>query len=81
MNKTDTTPKAQEVQNELYRKMPTAKKIELVFDAYRTGCLLVMAGIRMQRPDLTEKQIWHIWAKRHLGEKLYNNVYEIKTDG
>jgi len=75
MNKTDTAPEATKVMNDLYRKMSPAKKIELIFDAYRTGQLLSMAGIRMQFPSAGENEVWHIWAKRHLGEELYNKVY------
>jgi hypothetical protein len=74
-NLTDTPKEVLEIQYELYRKMSPAKKIELVFDAIRTGQQLSMAGIRMQYPDAGEKQIWHIWAKRHLGKELYNKVY------
>jgi hypothetical protein len=55
--------------------MSPARKIELVFDAYRTGQLLSMAGIRNQYPSASEDEVWHIWAKRHLGEELYNKVY------
>jgi len=72
---TDTPKEVLEIQYDLYRKMSPAKKIELIFDAYRTGQLLSFAGIRMQYPDAGEKQVWHIWAKRHLGEELYNKVY------
>ncbi len=72
---TDTPKEILEIQYDLYRKMSPAKKIELIFDAIRTGQLLSMAGIRMQYPDADEKQVWHIWAKRHLGEELYNKVY------
>ena len=71
----DTTPEAMRIQYDLYRRMSPAKKIELIFDAYRTGRLLSMAGIRMQYPEASEEQVWHIWAKRHLGEQLYNKVY------
>ena len=60
---------------DLYRRMSPAKKIELVFDAYRTGQLLSMMGIRMQYPSASEDEVWHIWAKRHLGEELYSKVY------
>jgi hypothetical protein len=80
MRASDTTPEAREVQLELYRRMSPARKIELIFDAYRTGRLLAMAGIRMLNPTATEKQIWHIWAKRHLGEDLYNKVYGTKEN-
>jgi hypothetical protein len=75
MGISDTTTQAREIQLELYRKMTPAKKIELIFDAYRTGQLLSMVGIRNQYPSASENEVWHIWAKRHLGEELYNKVY------
>ncbi len=74
-NHSDTPQDILEIQYDIYRKMSMAKKVELIFDAYSTGRALSMAGIRMQYPDADEKQVWHIWAKRHLGEKLYNEVY------
>ena len=75
MNISDTTPEAMRIQIDLYRRMSPARKIELVFDAYRTGQLLSMAGIRIQYPSAGEDEVWHIWAKRHLGEELYKKVY------
>jgi hypothetical protein len=78
MGLSDTPRDAREIQYELYRRMKPERKIEMVFDAYRTGQLLSMAGILMQYPDASEEQIWHIWAKRHLGEELYNKVYGSK---
>ena len=80
MKISDTTPEARQVQFELYRKMSPARKIELIFDAYHTGRLLAMAGIRLLNPTATEKQLWHIWAKKHLGEELYNKVYGTKEN-
>jgi hypothetical protein len=71
----DTSPEAQEVLANIYRKMTPAEKLLRVFDAYRTGKLLAVAGIRMRNPDATDEQVWHLWAKQHLGEKLYNEVY------
>jgi len=55
--------------------MSPTDNIGLVFDAYHTGKMIAMAGISDQYPDVDEKQVWHIWAKRHLGEELYNKVY------
>jgi hypothetical protein len=81
MSISDTTPKAREVQYDLYRRMSPARKIEMVFDACRTGRLLSMAGIRMQNPSASEDEVWHIWAKRHLGEELYKKVYGNRRDG
>lgn len=74
-SKSDTTPEAQRVQYDLYRRMPLGRKLELVFDMYDTGQLLAMAGLRMQHPDATEEEIWHLWARQHLGDKLYEEVY------
>lgn len=71
----DTSPEAQGVLEDIYRKMTPAEKLIRVFDAYRTGKLLAMAGIRMRYPDATGDEVWHLWAKQHLGEKLYNEVY------
>ena len=71
----DTSKEARKIVCDLYRRMSPARKIELIFDACRTGQVLSMAGIRMQHPDANEKEVWHIWAKRHLGEDLYNKVY------
>ncbi len=77
----DTAPEARQVQLELYRRMSPARKIELIFDAYCTGQLLAMAGIRMLNPAATDKQLWRIWAKQHLGENLYSKVYGTQKDG
>jgi len=75
MNKTDTSPEAEQVLLDIYRKMPAAVKFERIFSAYQFGKMLAMAGLRDLYPNVTEKQIWLLWAKRHLGEKLFSEVY------
>lgn len=75
MGISDTSSESRRVMYELYRQMSPARKLELVFDTYRMGRLLAMAGIRMQYPNASEQEVWHIWAKRHLGEELYDKVY------
>jgi hypothetical protein len=78
---TDTPKEILEIQYDLYRRMSPAKKFELVCDAYRFGQLLAMAGIRMRFPNAGEKEVKQIWAKEHLGEKLYNEVYGVRNSG
>jgi hypothetical protein len=80
MSMSDTSAEARWVMYDLYRRMGPAAKIELVFDACRTGQLLSMAGIRVQYPSADEDRVWHIWAKRHLGAELYNKVYGGKKE-
>ncbi len=71
----DTPAEVLEIQYAIYRKMSPAKKFRIVCDAYRFGQSLAMAGIKMRHPNAGEKEVWHLWAKQHLGEDLYNKVY------
>jgi len=74
-SKSDTSPEAQRVQYDLYRRMPLGRRLELVFDMCDTGRLLAMAGLRMRHPNTSEEETWHLWARQHLGEELYEQVY------
>jgi len=52
MNMEDTSPEAQQVLIDLYRKMPPGEKFRRVFDAYETGKMLAMAGLRQREKNL-----------------------------
>jgi len=75
MSTRDTSKEAEDMVTQLYRDMPTAKKVKLLFDAMRMGQQLAMAGLRQLHPQADENQIWHLWAKQHLGEELYQHAY------
>ena len=75
MNKTDTTVHANNVLIDIYRQMPPRVKLIRIFQAYTMGKTLAMAGLRDTHPHASEKQIRQLWAKQHLGEKLYNEAY------
>jgi len=75
MDKRDTSPEAMKVVDDIYRRMSPAKKWRLIADACGTGQQLAMAGIRMQHPDWNERQVWREWARRHLGDELFNKAY------
>ncbi len=77
----DTSAEAQEIQCRLYRNMTATQKAQHVFSAYRMGKMLAMASIRMAHPDASQEQIWHLWARRHLGDELYEKVYQRGNDG
>jgi hypothetical protein len=76
MTASDTSAEAEAIQCRLYRNMTEAQKAQRVFSAYRMGKMLSMAGIRMDNPDASEEQVWHIWARRHLSDELYEKVYQ-----
>ena len=75
MNSEDTSKHAHKILVDIYRHMPTTAKAVRIFEAYNTGKILAMAGLRQSHPQATEKQIWFLWARQHLGEKLFKEVY------
>jgi len=80
MNSKDTSMRAHRILVDIYRRMPAAAKATRIFEAYNTGKILAMAGLRLAHPKASEKQIWYLWARRHLGEKLFSDVYGALPD-
>ncbi len=77
--KSDTSPEAQRVQYDLYRRMSPARKFQLIFDTYEMGRQLALAGLRMRHPDATKEELWRLWAQQHLGQELFEKVYGISA--
>lgn len=71
----DTTRESQKALTELYRKMSPEQKFRRIFSAYETGRTLAMAGLRRLHPDASDSELWHLWAQKHLGDELYEEVY------
>jgi hypothetical protein len=80
MEKSDTSPDARRVLIDLYRKMPPEIKFRRVFEAYQTGKMLAMAGLKDRYPEASEKKIWYLWAKQHLGDELFKEIYGAVPD-
>jgi len=76
----DTTQESLRILTEIYRKMSPEEKLRRVFSAYETGKTLAKAGLRRMHPYASETEIWHLWAKQHLGEELYRRAYEDSKD-
>ncbi len=73
--KSDTSPEARRVQYDLYRRMSLGRRLERAFDMCDTGRALVIAGLRMRHPGATEEELHRLWARQHLGQKLFERVY------
>lgn len=71
----DTSKQANQVVVGIYRKMSSSSKGDLIFDAYRTGRELAMAGLRQRYPKADNKKLWNLWARSHLGDELFERVY------
>lgn len=76
----DTSKESRRVLTELYQKMTPQEKLRRIFSAYETGKMLAMAGLRRLHPDASPTQIWHLWARQHLGEELYRQAYGDTAD-
>ena len=60
---------------QLIREKTYADKVREVFDAYHTGRLLAMAGIRQRCPEASDEEVRRQWVQQHLGTSLYREVY------
>jgi len=71
----DTSPKIEQMQIEIIRRMPSWKKFAIVDDLNETVKAFAISGIKQSHPDATREQI-RLWlAERMLGAELANKVY------
>ena len=75
MDNNDTSLESQEVLADIYRRMLPAENVRRIFSAYQTGRELCIAGLKLSHPQATEKQLWYLWARQHLGDNLFEEVY------
>jgi hypothetical protein len=71
----DTDHLAETVQLEIYRRMPTGRKIRLVFEAIDLSRALAEAGIRSRHPEAGREEIRRRLLGLRLGEELATRVY------
>src|SRR3954467_5184122 len=64
---TDTTPEAQRVLTESYRRMSPERRWRVMRDAYRMTRALHEAGFRMRNPDASRRMIQADWRRMNLG--------------
>ena len=79
MAMTDTSSESHRMLIEICRQIPPEVKLRQVFDAYQTGKVLAMAGLRQRYPQASEGQIGRLWARQHLGHDLYSVVYGVDS--
>ena len=75
MTHSDTSKEAHQVLIAIYKRMTPAVKMHRIFETYRTGKTLAIAGLKLSYPNATEEQIWRLWARKHLGDELFEQVY------
>src|SRR3989442_1745477 len=64
---TDTSPEAERVLLEVYRKMPVGQKWLQLGEMYQDARLLHAVGMRLREPGATRKDIHKAWMIVNLG--------------
>jgi hypothetical protein len=71
----DTTPEAEAVQVEIFRRMSGRQKLALVEEANRNARELALAGLRLRHPDAGPEELFRRLMDLMLGEELAERVY------
>ena len=70
-----TSPEARATMVEIYSKMPSWRKVELVEDANRTARQLAMTGLRSRHPGESKDRLRRRLLGLVLGEDLAREIY------
>lgn len=71
----DTTPEAEAVQVEIFRRMSSRQKLALVEEANRNARELALAGLRLRHPEAGPDELFRRLMDLTLGEELAERVY------
>jgi hypothetical protein len=71
----DTTPEAEAVQLDVYRRMTPEKKLQLIFQMNDQLRELLAAGVRLRHPDYGDKHVKLAVIRLWLGAELFSRAY------
>jgi hypothetical protein len=71
----DTDPKVLEVWFEMLRRMPLGQKLRMALDSSQMMMAFASAGVRLQYPNASEREIFLRSAARRLDRDTMINVY------
>jgi hypothetical protein len=76
----DTSPEAQRVLNDVYRRMTPLRKLQLQVLDYRCERSLHEAGLRRRQPDATRLDVQRSWNLIRLGEGPWDSMGNLSLD-
>jgi hypothetical protein len=76
----DTDPQAEAVQLEIYRRMPSWRKFQLVNDAILTSRQLALAGLRSRHPEAGPEELKRRLMDLLHGEELARKIWGPRED-
>ena len=71
----DTTPEAEAVQIEIYRRMTPKQKLAIIEELNRQARELVVEGLRLRHPDAGPEEQFRRLMDLTLGEELAERVF------
>jgi hypothetical protein len=71
----DTTPEAARVEDEIFRRMPPSRRLELALEMSDEVLAITAAGVRSRHPEYTEDQVRLAVLRLSLGEELFRQVF------
>jgi hypothetical protein len=77
----DTDPRAMEVWLSLQRRMAPGDKLTAVLDASALVLSMYEAGVRLQHPDASDREVLLRTAARHLSRDLMIRAYAWDPEG
>ena len=79
MRPLDTTPYAEEIQIEVFRRMGPEKRLQAAVSLAQTSRTLLREGVRGRHPEYSEDQVRLAVIRLMLGEDLFLSAYaEVK---
>ena len=71
----DTSPEVEHIQNEIFRKMTPARRLQLAIELTQTSRKLLAAGVRHRHPDYSDEQVRLAVIRSTIPEKLFLAAY------
>jgi hypothetical protein len=67
---TDTSPEAERVLIDVYRRMPVGQKWLMLGKSFQTAKMLHAAGVRFRNPQAASQEIHSKWLELHFGSRV-----------
>ena len=77
----DTSPEAERVLIDIYRKMSVSQKWRRLGQIYRTAKILHATGVRSRKPGASAQEIRDDWVAVTLGESVLQTLKESGRGG
>lgn len=71
----DTSPEIERMQNEIFRKMAPARRLQLAIELTQTSRKLLAAGVRRRHPEYDDEKIRLAVIRLTIPEKLFLTAY------